>query len=149
RGLMGARIRHTPGAVGACLTHRKERFMTHVNKSSGPVRELYTAYQEGRVSRRSFMQQAAALGLGTSVVAMLANAPHAAAQDATPATPAAETGTRPDAGTENQERGEGGELRILQWQAPTSLSPHTVTGTQDWLGALPVMEPLMHYGQEG
>src|SRR5699024_5319808 len=58
------------------------------------------------------------------------------------------SGTRPDAGTEGQERGGGGELRIIQWQAPTSLSPHAVGGTKDWLASMLVVEPLMHYGQE-
>src|SRR5699024_5226859 len=104
-----------------------------------------SAYQAGDISRRAFVQRATALGLGASVVTFLANSAGVAAQDATPT---ASTGKRPDAGTEGQERGAGGELRIIQWQAPTSLSPHTVTGTMDWLGALPVLEPLMHYGQD-
>jgi len=123
--------------------------MTHVDQPTGPVRTLYDAYKAGHISRRSFVQRASALGIGVSVVSMLANSAHAFAQDATPdASPAAATGARPDAGTEGQERGAGGELRIIQWQAPTSLSPHAVGGTKDWLGSLPVVEPLMHYGQQ-
>lgn len=119
--------------------------MTHINQPSGPTRTLYAAYHEGRINRRSFVQGAAALGLSASVVSFLANSTSAGAQEATPD---AGSGARPDAGTEGQERGAGGELRIIQWQAPTSLSPHAVGGTKDWLGALPVVEPLMHYGQQ-
>lgn len=116
--------------------------MTHAKKSSGPVRELYTSYQNGLMSRRSFVQGLTALGVNASVVASLANSGSAASQNADTAA------KRPDTGTENQERGAGGELRIIQWQAPTSLSPHVVGGTKDWLGSLPVMEPLMHYGTQ-
>src|SRR5699024_9842950 len=61
--------------------------------------------------------------------------------DATPA----DAPKRPDFGTENQERGAGPELDIIQWQAPTQLSPHVSTGVKDYLAALPVVEPLIHY----
>src|SRR5690606_17446475 len=54
-----------------------------------------------------------------------------------------------DAGTAGQERGAGGELRLLQWQAPTSLSLHTASGTKDHLAATLVSEPLMSYLPDG
>ncbi len=52
---------------------------------------------------------------------------------------------RPAAGTEPQTRGEGGELRIIQWQASSHLSPHHSTGTKEWLASPPLIEPLMFY----
>jgi len=54
-----------------------------------------------------------------------------------------------DAGTAGQERGSGGELRLLQWQAPTSLSLHTASGTKDHLAATLDSEPLMSYLPDG
>lgn len=113
---------------------------------NSPLRHLTDSYRSGEISRRTFVGQAAALGLGAAVTSFLARslAPTSLAQEATPTA----TATRPDSGTENQERGQGGEVRLLQWQAPTSISPHVVGGSKDYLGSLPVMEPLMHYGVE-
>jgi peptide/nickel transport system substrate-binding protein len=52
---------------------------------------------------------------------------------------------RPAFGAEGKTRGQDGELRLLQWQAPTSLSPHIATGTKDFLAASLVLEPLMNF----
>ena len=123
--------------------------MTQIHQSSGPVRDLYTAYKAGHINRRTFVQRASMLGLGLSAVTFLANTPHIAAQDASPAaSPDASGNLRPDAGTENQERGAGGELNIIQWQAPTALSPHAATGDKDSLGAMLVVEPLMTFASD-
>jgi peptide/nickel transport system substrate-binding protein len=46
-------------------------------------------------------------------------------------------------------RGEGGELKLIQWQAPSMLSPHVSTGTKDYLAAHFIIEPIMHYLPEG
>src|SRR5699024_2954365 len=64
------------------------------------------------------------------------------------ATPAAEAPARPDQGTEGQERGGGGVLNLMQWQAPTSLSPHVVTGSKDFQAAMLTVEPLVHYSAD-
>ncbi|MDP9354590.1 MAG: peptide ABC transporter substrate-binding protein, partial [Chloroflexota bacterium] len=55
----------------------------------------------------------------------------------------------PAAGMEGKTRGEGGELRLLQWQAPTTLNPHVSTGTKDYLAASIVLEALMNYLPDG
>lgn len=110
-----------------------------------PVRQLTTDLRRGRITRRRFIAATTALGLAPAMSAMLAN--NAMAQSATPAaSPSA--AMRPDAGTEGQERGAGGDLKLFQWQAPTSLSPHVVTGSKDFLGAMLVLEPLIHYSPE-
>jgi peptide/nickel transport system substrate-binding protein len=57
-------------------------------------------------------------------------------------------GTRPTGGFEGVTRGQGGELKILLWQAPTVLNPHTSTGTKDYLAASFVIEPLLNYTPE-
>lgn len=114
-------------------------------KPSGPLHDLYTAYRAGNVDRRRFLQGALALGVSASSVAFLANTGMVAAQDASPAASPVGMAERPAVGTEDQERGAGGELKILQWQASTLLSPHVATGTKDFLGGLLVLEPLMLY----
>ena len=40
-------------------------------------------------------------------------------------------------------------LKILYWQAVTILNPHQSTGTKDFDGATVVLEPLIHYDENG
>lgn len=120
---------------------------------SGPVRRLFEAYTSGQLDRRSFVQRASALGLGMGMIHLMASA--GAAQDATPAGEAVlpedtdalfvSDGNRSEVGTENQERGAGGELKIIQYQSATILSPHVATGYKDYDASQLVVEPLMHY----
>ncbi|MCA1481545.1 ABC transporter substrate-binding protein, partial [Bradyrhizobium sp. NBAIM08] len=56
---------------------------------------------------------------------------------------------RPAVGTENQTRGEGGELRIIQWQAATMANTHEAVGTKDFITGGMVQEPLMNYLPDG
>jgi peptide/nickel transport system substrate-binding protein len=46
-------------------------------------------------------------------------------------------------------RGQGGELKILYWQAPTILNTHQATGTKDYDAARLIMEPLASWGVDG
>ncbi|MDQ2951963.1 MAG: peptide ABC transporter substrate-binding protein [Chloroflexota bacterium] len=46
-------------------------------------------------------------------------------------------------------RGQGGELKILYWQAPTILNGHQATGTKDYDAARLVLEPLASFGKDG
>jgi len=50
---------------------------------------------------------------------------------------------------EGRTRGEGGQLRILQWQAPTHLNSHRSTGGKDFMAADIVSEPLLRYAEDG
>ena len=116
---------------------------------------LYDAYKAGTVNRRDFMARAAALGVGFPVVAFLLRTAdaRAAAPDAT----SLHIGSRlqdapteaPSLGTEGKSRGSDGELRLLQWQAPTQMAAHYATGTKDFLAADLVNEPLMRYLPDG
>ena len=105
-------------------------------KQTGPLRGLMDSYKAGKISRRRFAQGATALGLSVPMVSFLANS--AGAQDG-------EARVRPEVGTEGQERGSGGDLNILQWQAATFMSPHVATGVKDFLPSVLVLEPLIHY----
>ena len=99
------------------------------NPRPSALRALFDDYKSGRISRRQFTERAALSAVGVGGAAFLANVGAAsakplggfafAAQDATPAA------GRPSVGTENQTRGEGGDVRLIQWQAPSILSPQT------------------------
>ena len=124
---------------------------------SGRFAALYNQLKAGGLTRREFTKRALALGVGMPVVAFVLKAvpdagaaPRrrnagfgiaAAAQDA--------AAGRPSAGTEGKTRGQDGELRLIQWQAPTTLSPHVATGTKDYLASCLVLEPLMNYLPDG
>ncbi len=107
--------------------------------------ELVSRLRNGDISRRQFARAAAALGMGPALIAAVTS--RVSAQDATPEGEDvfATDGTPFDEGTENQERGAGGEVRIIQYQAPTILSPHVSTGYKDYDAARIVIEPLLDY----
>src|SRR3989442_6967461 len=47
------------------------------------------------------------------------------------------------------QRGAGGELKILYWQAPTILNAHQATGTKDNDASRLVLQPLASWGKNG
>lgn len=116
-----------------------------------PFASLAAQLSRGQIDRRTFLERAASLGVASGVALFCANSALAGpgskngfafypAQGATPAAAA-----RLDAGTEDQERGAGGELKLLQWQAPTHLMAHRASGTKDYMPADIVCEPLLRY----
>lgn len=118
------------------------------NASQSPFSALFSSLKRGEISRRAFMERSVALGMGASVAMYCANT--VSAQDGTPeasagasASPVAGVGVIPEVGTENQERGAGGELKILQWQAPSQINGMVATGDKDNLAAGLVSESLM------
>lgn len=121
------------------------------NVPTGPLGRAYASFKAGEIDRRSFVQRASMLGVSAGMISFLASTGGRAAfaQDASPeASPASSGELRPAIGTENQERGAGGALNVIQWQPATTLSPHIATGVKDSLGALPTLEPLMHYSAD-
>src|ERR1044071_9058079 len=100
----------------------------------------------GYLSRRGFMRRALALGIAAPVAHNLLRISGVAAQDATP-----EVGptAAPTGGTEGQTRGAGGELKILQWQAPTTLNMQLAGSFKDQLASCLVTEPLIHFLPDG
>src|SRR4051812_39000285 len=113
----------------------------------GQLWKTYEALLNGDISRRTFLERAVALGMALPLAQSILVST-ASAQDATPsgvATPAAGSGAAPAEGTEGQTRGSGGELKLLQWQAPTTLSLHESATFKDMLAAALVSEPLIHF----
>src|SRR5437762_2258117 len=52
-------------------------------------------------------------------------------------------------GTLVSQRGVGGDLKILYWQAPSTLNAHRATGAKDGDAARLVLEPLASLGKDG
>ncbi|MBA2248371.1 MAG: peptide ABC transporter substrate-binding protein, partial [Chloroflexia bacterium] len=130
--------------------------------AEGVLSNLYTQLTDGSISRRQFIERASATGIGAATALFLANGAAIAAaggskngfavyaaQDGTPAPAPSGVARRPDAGTEGQTRGAGGELRIIQHQAPTTANAHKSVGTKDFLAGSMVQEPLMAYLPDG
>lgn len=94
--------------------------------------------------RRHFTQAAIAAGASSALIGSAAWA-----QPATPEpSPVAVASGRPAFGTESQERGAGGELRLLVWQAPSVAAPHSGSGDKDFIAAALVVEPLLQTTDE-
>ena len=122
-------------------SHVQENSFHMTQYQTGPFRRLMTALQRGEISRRQFIEGATALGMGASVAAFCANS--VVAQDGSPEATDATGATRPTSETDSQERGAGGELRIIQWQAPSHLSSHQATGDKDSMASCLISEPLL------
>lgn len=131
-----------------------------MSKPQGPLWSLYEDLKSGAITRREFITRATALGVGSSVILFVLNAigvKDVAAQGATPAagaspaagaTPAGAS-VLPSVGSEGLTRGSLGELKILQWQAPTVLNLQKTNGTKDQIAASLVTEPLLSYLPDG
>ena len=125
----------------------------------GKLASLYEQLKHGDIDRRGFLKGATALGVATPVSMFLANAAAAgssrngfaayAMQEATPeATPVVAPEGFPEVGMEGKTRGQDGNLKLLQWQAPTHLMAHRATGTKDFMAADMINEPLMRYAAD-
>lgn len=125
-----------------------------MSTGSAPSRGLRHAFDElvaGAIDRRQFMGRATALGLGASSVAAILQHPAVLAQATPEASPVAEAAggfAIPDAGTEGQTRGEGGDLRILVPQGASQLSVHNATGGKDISAGGVISEPLLAYAPD-
>ena len=90
----------------------------------------------------------------TAPAAAPTTAPAAAAKPTTaPAAPAPTLAPTAAAGTAGNfptgQRGQGGMLRMLFWQAPTILNTHLSQGTKDYLAGRLILEPLAAVGPDG
>jgi peptide/nickel transport system substrate-binding protein len=85
-------------------------------------------------------------GLALAVTASIALA---ACTQTPAASPSPGTSASPTAAAGTFTRGQGGELKILYWQAPTILNTHQATGTKDYDASRLIMEPLASWGVDG
>lgn len=121
--------------------------------SQHPLRDLHDKLTSGQIDRRQFLARAGALGVSATAVSLVLGNTVAGAQSASPAaspaaSPVAAAYTRPDAGTEGQTRGAGGDLRILVPQGASALSVHNATGGKDIAAGSIISEPLLSYAPD-
>jgi peptide/nickel transport system substrate-binding protein len=126
-------------------------------RPQGPLAALHKELRSGKITRREFTLRALALGVGMPIISFILRAETASAATASGAVgrhvgwgvAAQAASGAPAEGMDGRTRGEGGELRLIQWQAPSMLSPHVSTGEKDYLAGQLIVEPLMHYLPDG
>jgi peptide/nickel transport system substrate-binding protein len=94
---------------------------------------------EGKVSRRRFVRRLLGAGLTGPLIANML----AAAAPAASSTPPQLSAFQP------RQRGGGGRLRLLWWQAPTILNAHLAVGVKDADASRVVYEPLAAFNRDG
>lgn len=139
---------HPYVACGAFDAHIRRGELVTMTTTNTPFRDLVNQFRSGAIDRRAFMKASVALGVSGGIAATVANG--AIAQESMPA----QSGTvdpagRPAVGTENQTRGEGGELRLISWQAATVLAAHSSTGSKDTYAGSLIMEPVLTFDADG
>ncbi|MGX1742926.1 peptide ABC transporter substrate-binding protein [Bosea sp. NPDC055353] len=92
--------------------------------------------KEGGLSRRSFIQKMAALGITAPIATQILSWNDVAMANAT-------LEYKPT------KAGGGGPLKMLLWQAPTLLNPHFASGTKDQIASRVFYEPLAGWDKEG
>ena len=92
--------------------------------------------KKGGLSRRSFIQRMAALGITAPIATQILAWNDVAMANAT-------LEYKPT------KAGGGGPLKMLLWQAPTLLNPHFASGTKDQIASRVFYEPLAGWDKEG
>ena len=100
------------------------------------IQDMVQNLKEGRVSRRSFIQKLAALGITAPIASQILAWNDVAMANAT-------LEYKPT------KAGGGGPLKMLLWQAPTLLNPHFASGTKDQIASRIFYEPLAGWDKEG
>lgn len=105
-------------------------------KHERQLRRLIEEVREGKLPRRSFIQQMVGVGLTAPMASMmLMHSDVANAQTVLPYKPT--------------KRGGGGALKLIYWQAPVHLNPHFAGGTKDQDASRIFYEPLAGWDGEG
>ncbi|TQF26535.1 peptide ABC transporter substrate-binding protein [Bradyrhizobium sp. UNPF46] len=100
------------------------------------IRGLVAQVKQGTLSRRSFIQRVAAVGIAAPIASQILVWHDVAMADATlPYKPT--------------KAGGGGTLKMLLWQAPTLLNPHFALGTKDQIASRVFFEPLAGWDKDG
>jgi peptide/nickel transport system substrate-binding protein len=102
------------------------------------LRKLINGVKAGRVSRRSFMQRLAAVGLAAPLATQILTSAGVAHAQA-----------KADYAYKPTKAGGGGTLKLLWWQGPTLLNPHFAVGTKDQDGSRLFYEPLAAWNSTG
>jgi peptide/nickel transport system substrate-binding protein len=107
-----------------------------MNEHEKTLRSMIAEVQDGRLSRRAFVQRIVAAGLTAPLAVQMLQA-NGVAHAAAPFT------------YKPTKRGGGGALKLLWWQGPTLLNPHFAVGTKDQDGSRIFYEPLAAWDADG
>ena len=99
------------------------------------IRGLVAEVKDGRLSRRSFIQTMATVGIAAPIASQILLWNDVAMADATLA-------------YKPTKAGGGGPLKMLVWQAPTLLNPHFALGTKDQIASRVFFEPLAGWDKD-
>src|SRR5579875_1325657 len=133
---------------------------------------LFDAARRGKLSRRQVLRRAAIFGLSAPAISALLAACGGSSSSSSSssassssngssstsgngsnatagATSAAEAGTSTTTSSTPTKRGEGGELKLLWWQAPHIMNPHFASGDTDVDAGRVVLEPLAEFDAQG
>jgi len=104
------------------------------------TKSLLEDLKSGRISRRQFIAAMTRVGIPIGVVStLLASCTSDGESGGRITTPSAN-----DAPFEPKQRGGGGQLKMLYWQAPSTLNPHMTRGTKDVDAASLFYEQLLY-----
>ena len=106
------------------------------------VRSLLEDLKSGRLSRRQFIATLTRIGVPIGVVASLLASCTGEGEPGIADTPANEAPFEP------KQRGGGGQVKILYWQAPSILNPHMTRGTKDVDAASLFCEQMLYLDAE-
>src|SRR5215210_38369 len=105
------------------MTERSDPAMTEA-RPQGPLAALHKELRTGKITRREFTLRALALGVGMPIISFILRAETASALPGRHigwGIAAQAAAGPPDEGMDGHTRGEGGELKLIQWQAPSLL----------------------------
>ncbi|KRE01178.1 peptide ABC transporter substrate-binding protein [Bosea sp. Root381] len=100
------------------------------------IGSLIAEVKDGRLSRRTFLQKMASVGIAAPLATQIL-----IWNDVAEAQPASRY--------KPTKAGGGGPLKILLWQAPTLLNPHFASGVKDQIATRVFYEPLAGWDEEG
>ncbi|SEG06272.1 peptide ABC transporter substrate-binding protein [Bosea lathyri] len=103
---------------------------------SRQIEDMVQGVKNGGLSRRSFIQRLAAVGITAPIASQILAWNDVAMANAT-------LEYKPT------KAGGGGPLKMLLWQAPTLLNPHFASGTKDQIASRVFFEPLAGWDKEG
>ncbi|MCU4180783.1 peptide ABC transporter substrate-binding protein [Bosea sp. BH3] len=104
--------------------------------NSRQIQDMVQGVKDGQMSRRSFIQRLAAVGITAPIASQILAWNDVAMANAT-------LEYKPT------KAGGGGPLKMLLWQAPTLLNPHFASGTKDQIASRVFYEPLAGWDKEG
>jgi peptide/nickel transport system substrate-binding protein len=111
----------------------------------GRLTEIFEGLRQGAITRREFIARATALGIGGPMALCLVNSIGIDGVSAK-----VTLSGRPSTGTDEQTRGEGGELRVRLWFAPEHAFAHLpgFPPSASEVSSL-ILEPLLSYAPDG